>query len=110
MKQINYTLTEDILQPYGITIDDLANANGYQTQIIDPATLADPENVTTIANPNTPLQHIALLLPKIGAQKMIENAMAPKIRAKEVELVELRAQPAIIAEAIVAAITKTVTE
>lgn len=109
MKQIDYTLTEAILEPYGITVEALANTNGYQTQIIDPDDENNPE-AATIPNPQTALEFIAVLIPKVGVEKIIANAMASKIRAKEQELAALKAQPAIIAEQIITAITKTVTE
>lgn len=110
MKQIDYTLTESILEPYGITVDVLADTNGYQTQVIDPETQADPENAVVITNPQTALEFIAGLIPKIGVEKIITNAMASKIRAKEQELAELKAQPAVIAGQIISAMTKKVIE
>lgn len=144
MKKIDLQFTEDLLTPYGITVAEVAIANGYQdvvpnedyTPAVGDPTIIDPDWVEpddfnaleddvpmvenpdyvpangepTLPNPNTHTAFIAAKLPALGMETMITKVLQPQINEAEEALRELRNQPAQIAAAIVASMTKTVTE
>jgi len=118
-KSIGLQLEEKILEPYGITVEEIADANGYQSEIRNPAfdvavgedgEVTDNGEPELISNTETRTEFVARKIPEIGLVKMIENVMRPKIALAEKALIELRSQPAIIAAQMVKSITKTIVE
>jgi len=118
-KSIGLQLEEKILEPYGITVEEIADANGYQSEIRNPAfdvavgedgEVTDNGEPEIISNTETRTEFVARKIPEIGLVKMIENVMRPKIALAEKALIELRSQPAIIAAQMVKSITKTIVE
>ncbi len=90
MKQIEIKLTEQLLQAYtGYTVDELADLNGYQSVIANPAFSVVRDDVSgepisngeeqTIANPTTRTQHLAQI-----ALVALVKAVAEPIRKQTI--------------------------
>jgi hypothetical protein len=120
-QKITYTFLGDFLTQFDITVDDIANANGYppivaKTEDELPAkVMVDYTNPVTgettqteqypegtefdKPNPETRLMFVARVMPVVGMERMIANLMQDKVRALQAQIRELEKQPKLIAEA-----------
>ena len=64
MKTINYTFTEELLEPYGITVEELADANGYNPLLPNPDFIP-AVGQPTLDDPSGEMEdHAGVMLPK----------------------------------------------